>query len=138
MAAISSLQFMAWAVSARTLAAASSALHFLVAAVLPFFFGFAAGAGLPRAAAADFLALIGRGLEWVVLAALMVASRVAHDGVAAHPQAAGTTRRDAPQGVSAFSRTMAGRCQSSAGNQPAMGAPAVARMGRARSCGRPP
>src|SRR5262249_8277978 len=77
MAAISSWQFMALPVSARTLAAASSALSFLVAAVLPFFCGCAAGAGLPRGAAADFLALVGRELEWVVLAALMVVSRVA-------------------------------------------------------------
>src|SRR5438132_2346503 len=75
MAAISSWQFMGWPVSAMTLAAASSALSFFVAAVLRSFFGF--GACLPRAAAADFLALVGRELEWDVLAVLMVVSALA-------------------------------------------------------------
>src|SRR5262249_46529915 len=73
MAAISSWQFMAWPVSARTLAAASRALSLLALAVT--FFDF--GADLPRAAAADFLALAARGVEWVGLVALMVVSCVA-------------------------------------------------------------
>src|SRR5882672_11744274 len=80
MAAISSRQFMAWPVSASTLAAASSALIFVAVAKRRPFLGFAvgAGAGWPRAAAAGFLALAGRELGEVVLAALMGVSVVAN------------------------------------------------------------